>query len=56
MSFVASIINSEDSFTASLFDEFEANLDTIFGFGYFSLKTALDRADTPERRGAVVVA
>jgi len=32
MNVAASILNSEDVFTASLFQEFEANLDTVFGF------------------------
>ena len=51
MTIAASILNSEDCFTASLFQEFEANLDTVFGFSYSDLKTTLDRADTPERKG-----
>ena len=51
MTVAASIFNSEDFFTASLFQEFEANLDTVFGFSYSDLKTTLDRADTPERKG-----
>ena len=51
MNVAASILNSEDFFTASLFQEFEANLDTVFGFSYSDLKTTLDRADTPERKG-----
>ena len=34
-----------------MFQEFEANLDTVFGFSYSDLKTTLDRADTPERKG-----
>ena len=46
-----SILNSEDCFTASLFQEFEANLDTVFGFSYSDLKTTLDRAGNPERKG-----
>ena len=40
----ASLSNLEDFFTASLFQEFEANLDTVFGFSYADLKTTLDRA------------
>ena len=51
MTVAASILNSENLFTASLFQEFEANLDTVFGFSYADLKTTLDRADTPERKG-----
>ena len=51
MTVAASILNSEDLFTASLFQEFEANLDTVFGFSYSDLKTTLDRAGTPERKG-----
>ena len=46
MTVAASIFNSEDFFTASLFQEFEANLDTVFGFSYADLKTTLDRAGT----------
>ena len=51
MTVAASILNSEDFFTVSLFQEFEANLDTVFGFSYSDLKTTLDRAGTPERKG-----
>ena len=51
MTVAASIFNSEDFFTASLFQEFEANLDNVFGFSYSDLKTTLDRADTPELKG-----
>ena len=51
MTVAASILNSENLFTASLFQEFEANLDTVFGFSYADLKTTLDRAGTPERKG-----
>ena len=51
MTVAASILNSENLFTASLFQEFEANLDTVFGFSYSDLKTTLDRAGTPERKG-----
>lgn len=51
MTVAASILNTEDFFTASLFQEFEASLDTVFGFSYSDLKTTLDRADTPERKG-----
>ena len=51
MTVAASILNSEDFFTVSLFQEFEANLDTVFGFSYSDLKTTLDRKGTPERKG-----
>ena len=51
MSIAASILNSEDRFTALVFEEFEANLDTVFGFNYADLKTTLDRPDTPEQEG-----
>ena len=54
MTVAASILNSEDFFTASLFQEFEANLDTVFGFSSSDLKTTLDRAVTPERKGQSV--
>ena len=49
MTVAASTLNLEDFFTASLFQEFEANLDTVFGFSSSDLKTTLDRAVTPER-------
>ena len=45
------ILNRDDPFSVSLFQEFEANLDTVFGFSYADLKTTLDRAGTPERKG-----
>ena len=45
------ILNRDDPFSVSLFQEFEANLDTVFGFSYSDLKTTLDRAGTPERKG-----
>ena len=45
------ILNRDDPFSVSLFQEFEANLDTVFGFSYSDLKTTLDRTDTPERKG-----
>ena len=47
----AALLNSQDHFTTALFQEFEANLDTVFGFSYADLKTTLDRTDTPERKG-----
>ena len=51
MTVAALILNSEDFFTASLFQEFEANLDTVLGFSSSDLKKTLNRAVTPERKG-----
>lgn len=51
MSIGASILNLEDRFTASVFEEFEAKLDTVFGFNYADLKITLDRPHTPEQEG-----
>lgn len=51
MIYVATILKSDEQFTVSLFREFEAKLNIVFGFSYADLKTTLDRTDTPERKG-----